>query len=117
MTFPASPPRAESVPKRQVWRFRIPPFPLVSLDALGRRLVAFGAARFAPDLLALAIGGAACLAILGFHFVVGDSPFWHTPAGDPAGEQAGYLYFVRDSWRFPLFDVPLVNQHEGTNVL
>lgn len=55
-------------------------------------------------------------------FIFGIGGFWDAPAGIMAGSIAdmettfsGYMYFVRDEWRFPLLHVPQLGTPEGSN--
>jgi hypothetical protein len=55
-------------------------------------------------------------------FLLGTSDFWDAPQGITGGSAAdikttlsGYIYFVRDEWRFPLLSLPMLGAPEGSN--
>ena len=55
-------------------------------------------------------------------FLLGTSDFWRAPVGIVGGGRfdmettlSGYVYFVRDEWRFPLLSIPQLGMPEGTN--
>jgi hypothetical protein len=50
-------------------------------------------------------------------FIAGTSEYWTEPFGDRITNLVGALYYVRDSWRFPLFHVPRLGFPEGTNIV
>jgi hypothetical protein len=74
-------------------------------------------AGLAPDILSISSGCVVFLICFGPHFLLNDAPYLVTPVGDIAAEMAGYFNFAHDTWRFPLFSMPLVNQPEGANQL
>ncbi len=76
-----------------------------------------------PWLLSLATGVAGALALLPVQVLLGTSPFWDSPRGIVGGAwgdmlqaSSGYVAFVRDCWRWPLFQVAGLGPN-GANVL
>ena len=74
-----------------------------------------------PLALHLALGGAAGLVfgltILPWGFVTGEGAFWHSQDSDRAANLIGYLYYVADTWRWPLYAVHTLNWPRGTSVI
>lgn len=68
-------------------------------------------------LLAAGIGAALATHVFGWSFVLGTSSYWSFPPGDTNMQLAGYQYFVRDSWHWPLLRTTLISGPEGINVL
>lgn len=69
------------------------------------------------DILALAIGLVAFLVLFGPSFMLGQSIYLAQPEGDNAVEMSAYFRMAQDSWRFPLFSLPMANEPEGSNQL
>jgi hypothetical protein len=89
----------------------------IFLSPAARRLPAL------PWLLSLAAGVAGALALLPAQVLLGTSPFWDNPRGivggswgDMLAASSGYVAFVRDCWRWPLFQVSGLGPN-GANVL
>lgn len=57
-----------------------------------------------------------CLSSLHRGFISGTGEFWERLAGDPATAQIGWLYYARDDWRWPVFDVRNYHYPEGSNI-
>ncbi|MGZ5545284.1 MAG: DUF6311 domain-containing protein [Limisphaerales bacterium] len=70
-----------------------------------------------PDLLAILSGVAIFSIFYGPEILSAKAPYLSLPVGDIATEMAGYFHFVNDSWRFPIFIMPNINQPEGSNAL
>ena len=68
-------------------------------------------------LLSFALGVLIFFVFFGPELLLNQAPFLSSPAGDIATELAGYLHFIGDRWRFPLFIIPTINQPEGSNLL
>jgi Family of unknown function (DUF6311) len=76
-----------------------------------------------PWLLSLLAGVAGALALLPVQVLLGTSPFWDNPRGVVGGSWAdmlaassGYSVFVRDAWRWPLFQAAGLGPN-GANIL
>ncbi len=76
-----------------------------------------------PWVLSLLAGLAGAWAMLPLPVLLGTAPFWDNPRGIVGGSWAdmltassGYVAFVRDGWRWPLFQVAGLGR-EGANVL
>lgn len=76
-----------------------------------------------PWLLSLLIAAAGTLAVFPLPVLLGTAPFWENPhgiAGESWGDMlqatSGYGAFVRDAWRWPLFDVAGLGPH-GANII
>jgi len=69
----------------------------------------------------LALGGAAGLvfglSFLPWGFVTGTGEFWQSAESDRATAVIGYLYFVADAWRLPLYHIGTLNVPEGASVI
>jgi hypothetical protein len=50
-------------------------------------------------------------------FILGQNPYWTAPFGDRITNLIGALYFVHDSWRFPIFHIPKLAFPEGANIV
>ncbi len=68
-------------------------------------------------LAAGAVGAWFAYGTLDAHFLHGTGGKWEQPENDLAAYVVAWSYFVRDAWRFPLFDVPGMGYPEGGNVL
>jgi hypothetical protein len=73
--------------------------------------------RYAPDFISAGLGVAVFLVVYGPQFLLNRTPYLTYPVGDIASEMAGYFSFAHDTWRFPLFLMPTINQPEGSNLL
>lgn len=77
--------------------------------------------KSAPSYLhhGLAAGAALGLAwwIFGLDFLLGTSEFWNMPPGDMSQHLIGYLFYIQDHFRFPLFYVPDLGYPEGGNII
>ena len=49
--------------------------------------------------------------------MLGQSIYLAQPEGDNAVEMSAYFRMAQDSWRFPLFSLPMANEPEGSNQL
>lgn len=65
-----------------------------------------------------------CVALFAPGFVAGTSPFWQDPHGvvpdswaDMQTALSGYDYFVRDTWRWPLFQVGKLGAPAGADII
>lgn len=72
---------------------------------------------WSPDLLAIWLGLCVFFVFYGPSVLISSSPYLSAPTGDIATELAGYFHFANDSWRFPLFILPQINEPEGSNLL
>ena len=59
----------------------------------------------------------AFLVLFGPSFMLGQSIYLAQPEGDNAVEMSAYFRMAQDSWRFPLFSLPMANEPEGSNQL
>ena len=87
---------------------------------------ALTANRPLPLLLALSLLAAClwCAWLLDAGFVLGTSAFWRNPRGivgagwaDISQALSGYIFFQRDTWHIPLFQVAKLGTPEGTNIM
>jgi len=71
--------------------------------------------------LCLALGGATgmafALSFLPWGLVTGTGAFWQSAESDRATALIGYLYFVADAWRLPLYHIATLNVPEGASVI
>jgi hypothetical protein len=65
-----------------------------------------------------------CLHLFSPSFIAGTSPVWENARGlvgsswaDIPTALSGYFYFVRQSWNFPLFQIPGFGGTDGTNII
>ena len=87
---------------------------------------ALAADRPLPQLLALSLLAACfwCAWLLDGSFVLGTSAFWRNPRGivgaggaDMQQALSGYIFFQRDTWHIPLFQVAKLGTPQGTNII
>lgn len=57
------------------------------------------------------------LSLLTPEFIAGTGPYWQAPYSDRITNLVGFLYYLQDEWRFPLFNVPRLGYPEGTNIV
>src|SRR3954466_15463042 len=50
-------------------------------------------------------------------YITGRGPYWDAPIGDVAKGEIGWVYYARDSWRFPVFYSGTYHYPEGANGL
>src|SRR5262245_40898448 len=63
------------------------------------------------------VGAALGLAAFAPSFIVGNGDFWVRPTFDYTAYLVAWNYYIRDEWRFPLFDLPDMGYPEGGSVL
>jgi hypothetical protein len=63
------------------------------------------------------VGAAVGLRVLSPEFMTGTGGMWVHPTNDFNAYLVAWYYFVADTWRLPLFDVPAMGYPEGGNVL
>ena len=61
--------------------------------------------------------GVYVLSFLTPEFIAGTGPYWQSPYSDRITNLIGFLYYLQDEWRFPLFNVPRLGYPEGTNIV
>lgn len=72
--------------------------------------------------MALAIGVAYAVHLLGVDFIQGTALFWIRPRGFMGGQidmssvVSAYYWFIQDGWRWPLMRIPQANWPDGSNV-
>jgi len=72
--------------------------------------------------VALAIGIAYAMHLLGADFIQGTALFWIRPRGFMGGQidmssvVSAYYWFIQDGWRWPLMRIPQANWPDGSNV-
>ncbi len=68
-------------------------------------------------LFSAAIGIAYSYSIFSHGFLLGENLYWADVVSDRAANLIGYLYFLKDEWRWPLFYVPTLSMPEGTSII
>ena len=75
-----------------------------------------------PWFLSVLVASAAILTVFPVQVLLGTAPFWNNPRGivggsvaDMAAAQSGYYAYVRDVWRWPLFQVAGIGPN-GLNI-
>jgi hypothetical protein len=64
-----------------------------------------------------AVGALLAVFALNPGFVDGTGVFWDRPERDYNAYLVGWQYFIQDTWRFPILDVPAMGYPEGGSVL
>src|SRR5262245_5921532 len=68
-------------------------------------------------LVGAAVGAVIGLYALPFGFIRGNGVSWANPPADLNAYLIPFQYFIHDTWRFPVFDLPAMNYPEGGSVL
>ncbi len=72
---------------------------------------------FPHVLLSSAIGFAYICSIFSPGYLLGENLYWKNVVSDYAANLIGYLYFLADKWRWPLFYVPALSIPEGASII
>ncbi len=68
-------------------------------------------------LLSAGIGIIFVFSVFSPEFMLGDNLYWETVSSDRASHLTGYLYFLNDEWRWPLFHIPALSIPEGASLI